>query len=96
VHAEIISAELRASADKHFRRLDKAFGDAVRSRKRSAITEVLLRAQLSEELARRTAEKILATVRRERAMPLCGGPISREHSARTSGSVTLRREVEST
>src|SRR5205085_9934321 len=26
-------------------------------------------------------------------MPLCGGPMSREHSARTSGNVTLRRAV---
>jgi hypothetical protein len=68
VHAEIISAELRARGGKRSRRLDKAFGDAVRSEKRSAITEVLLRAQLSEELARRTAEKILATVRRARTL----------------------------
>ncbi len=66
MHVEIIRAELRARADKRFRRLDKEFGDAVRSRRRSAITEVLQRAQLSEDLARRTAERILATVRRER------------------------------
>jgi len=26
-------------------------------------------------------------------MPLCGNPIVREHSARTSGNVTLRREA---
>ena len=34
-----------------------------------------------------------SAVRRERAMPLCGKPTSREQSARTSGAVTLRREV---
>ena len=67
MHAEIISGELRARAGKRSRRLDKAFGDAVRSRKRSAITEVLLRAQLSEELARRTAKKILADRDRSRS-----------------------------
>ena len=64
MHAEIMSAELRARADKRFRRLDKAFGDAVRSEKRSAIVEVLLRVQLSADKARRTAEKILAERRR--------------------------------
>jgi hypothetical protein len=64
VHAEIIGLELRARADKRFRRLDKAFGDAVRSGKTSAVINVLLRANLPGELARRTAEKILATVRR--------------------------------
>ena len=64
MHAEIISAELRARGGKRFRRLDKEFGDAVRSEKRSAIVEVLLRLQLSADKARRTAEKILAERRR--------------------------------
>jgi hypothetical protein len=48
------------SADKRFLRFHKSFNDAVRSRELSAIIEVLLRAQLSGDQARRTAEKILA------------------------------------
>ena len=53
-------------ADKHFFRLHRPFHDAVRSGKQSAIIEVLLRAQLSGDRARRTAEKILADERRRR------------------------------
>jgi hypothetical protein len=53
-------------ADKHFFRLHRPFHDAVRSGKLSAIIEVLLRAQLSGDRARRTAEKILADERRRR------------------------------
>jgi hypothetical protein len=50
-------------ADKRFFRLHKPFHDAVRSGKLSAVVEVLLRAELSGDLARRTAEKILADQR---------------------------------
>ena len=53
-------------ADKHFFRLHRAFHDAVRSVKLPAVIEVLLRAQLSGDRARRTAEKILADERRRR------------------------------
>ena len=45
---------------RRFFRFDRLFNDAVRSKKRSAIVEVLLRIQLSADNARRTAEKILA------------------------------------
>jgi hypothetical protein len=45
---------------KPFFRFDRLFSDAVRSQKRSAIVEVLLRVELSADNARRTAEKILA------------------------------------
>ena len=51
---------IRAERDRSFLRLHKAFEDAVRSGKRSAIVNVLLRAQLSGDRARRTADKILA------------------------------------
>jgi len=64
VHSEIIRAGLQATPEKHFLRLHKAFNDAVRSKKRSSIIEVLLRAQLSGDRARRTAEKILADQQR--------------------------------
>jgi hypothetical protein len=63
VPKEISETGLRKKSDKKPRRLDKPFNDAVRSRKASAITNVLLRADLSEELARRTTKKILATRR---------------------------------
>jgi hypothetical protein len=43
-----------------FLRFDRMWSDAVRSGKRSAIVEVLLRLQLSADNARRTAQKILA------------------------------------
>jgi hypothetical protein len=66
VRTEIINARIRPKAGKRFLRLDKAFADAVRSRTRSAIVEVLQRAQLPRDLARRTAEKILADRRRRR------------------------------
>jgi hypothetical protein len=42
-----------------FPRFDWAFNDAVRSKKRSQLIEVLLRLQLSPDTARRTADKIL-------------------------------------
>jgi hypothetical protein len=45
---------------RRFLRLDRSFNDAVRSKKRSAIIDVLLRVPLSGDKARRTAKKILA------------------------------------
>ncbi len=45
---------------RRFLRFDRLFNDAVRSEKRSAIVDVLLRLQLSADNARRTSEKILA------------------------------------
>jgi hypothetical protein len=61
---EITVSGLRITPDKRFFRLDESFNDAVRSRKTSAIMNVLLRAQLPGELALRTAEKILLDRRR--------------------------------
>ena len=63
---EISATGLRIKADKQFFRLDRPFHDAVRSGKLSAIIEVLLRAQVSGDRARRTAEKILADERHRR------------------------------
>ena len=57
---EISVFGLRITPEKRFFRLDKPFNDAVRSRQTSAVTDVLLRADLPGELARRTAKKILA------------------------------------
>ena len=51
---------------RHFLRFDRLFSDAVRSEKRSAIVEVLLRVQLSADNARRTAEKVLAELENRR------------------------------
>jgi hypothetical protein len=63
---EIVSATgLRKKSDKKPRRLDKPFNDAVRSRKASAVEEVLLRVPLAVDNARRTARKVLAD-RRDR------------------------------
>ena len=56
-------AKLPPIDDKRFLRFHKAFRAAVQSRKRSAIINVLLRAELSGEEARRTADKILADPR---------------------------------
>ena len=63
----IPGGETEIKADKRFFRLHKPFHDAVRSGKLSAVIEVLLRAQLSGDRARRTAEKILADERRRRS-----------------------------
>jgi hypothetical protein len=63
---QIINGGIRATADKRFLRLHKAFRDAVRSGKRSEIIDVLLRAELSGDSARRTAKKILADRKRQR------------------------------
>ena len=57
---EIGMAGLRITPEKRFFRLDRLFNDAVRSRKRSAIIEVLLRVPLAGVNARRTARKVLA------------------------------------
>jgi hypothetical protein len=61
---EIISAKtgrrIKIKPDKNFRRLDKSFNDAVRSKKASAVGEVLLRVPLAGDNARRTAKKVLA------------------------------------
>ena len=51
---------LRIKPEKNFRRLDKSFNDAVRSKKASAVGEVLLRIPLDADNARRTAKKVLA------------------------------------
>jgi hypothetical protein len=62
--AEIVSAKgrrIKIKPDKNFLRLDKSFNDAVRSKKASAVGEVLLRVPLAADNARRTAKKILAT-----------------------------------
>ena len=65
---EIISAKsgrrIKIKPDKQFGRLDRPFNDAVRSKKASAVGEVLLRVPLDGDNARRTAKKILADDRR--------------------------------
>ena len=62
--AEEISAakgrKIKIKPDKQFLRLDQPFNDAVRSKKASAVSNVLLRAEVPGELARRTTKKILA------------------------------------
>lgn len=63
---DVKAAGLRVRPDKHFLRLDRPFNDAVRSRKASAIAEVLLRVPLDGDNARRTAKKILADRRNRR------------------------------
>jgi hypothetical protein len=50
----------RIKSEKKVRRLDKPFNDAVRSKKASAVEEVLLRVPLEGDNARRTAKKVLA------------------------------------
>lgn len=47
------------NSGQNFPRFDWLFNDAVRSRKRSKLIEVLLRLNLSADTARRTADKIL-------------------------------------
>jgi hypothetical protein len=69
VGKEIISAKtglrIKIKPEKNFRRLDKPFNDAVRSKKTSAVGEVLLRVPLAGDNARRTAKKVIAE-RRDR------------------------------
>jgi len=55
-----VPAMIKIKPGRRFLRFDRLFNDAVRSKRRSAIVEVLLRVQLSADNARRTAEKILA------------------------------------
>jgi hypothetical protein len=55
-----VRATAGVMADKRFFRLHKPFNDAVRTGKVSAVVNVLLRAELSGDQARRTAKKILA------------------------------------
>ena len=57
---QITATGLRIKPEKSFLRLDQPFNDAVRTKKKSAVASVLLRKELSAELARRTAAKILA------------------------------------
>ena len=61
-----VSVPIKVKPDKDFLRLDIPFNDAVRSKKASAITGVLIQAELSGKDARRTAEKILDEQRRQR------------------------------
>jgi hypothetical protein len=60
---EIAVTGIRITPEKSFLRLDQSFGNAVRSRKLSAITNVLLQAGLPGKIARLTAAKILADQR---------------------------------
>jgi hypothetical protein len=57
---------IKIKPEKRFLRLDKPFNDAVRGKKKSAVTNVLLRKELSGELAERTATKILCDRRPRR------------------------------
>ena len=50
---------VKIKPEKRFDRLDKPFNDAVRDKKKSAVTNVLLRKELPGELASRTAKKVL-------------------------------------
>ena len=53
--------QIKIKPEKRFDRLDKPFNDAVRAKKESSVTNVLLRKQLSGDLASRTAKKVLAS-----------------------------------
>ena len=55
-----VPAMIKIKPARRFLRFDRLFNDAVRSKRRSAIVEVLLRVQLSADNARRTAEKARA------------------------------------
>lgn len=54
---------IRIRPEKSFLRLDRPFNDAVRAKRLSAITSVLLRAGLPGKVAHSTAEKILDDAR---------------------------------
>ena len=56
----ITRARIEITPDKRFLRFHKPFHDAVRTGNVSAVANVLLRADLSGDQARRTAEKILS------------------------------------
>ena len=55
--------QIKIKPEKRFDRLDKPFNDAVRAKKESSVTNVLLRKQLSGDLASRTAKKVLRKVK---------------------------------
>jgi hypothetical protein len=57
---EIRVGGLRIKPKSDFLRLDKPFNDSVRSRRTSAVTNVLLRVPIGGDKAHRTAKKILA------------------------------------
>ena len=60
---EVVGAKgrrIKVKPGKDFLRLDQPFNDAVRSKKASAVGEVLLRVPLTGKNARRTAKKVLA------------------------------------
>ena len=58
---------IKIKPEKRFDRLDKPFNDAVRAKKESSVTNVLLRKQLSGDLASRTAKKVLSKVKSKNA-----------------------------
>ena len=55
--------QIKIKPEKRFDRLDKPFNDAVQAKKKSAVTNVLLRKELSGDLASRTAKKVLKKVK---------------------------------
>jgi len=54
-----VPATIKIKPSRRFLRFDRLFNDAVRSKRRSAIIEVLLRVPVSADKARRTARRIL-------------------------------------
>lgn len=66
VHKQIGATGIRIKPEKSFLRLDQPFNDAVRAKKLSAITSVLLRADLPGKVAGQMAAKILADADRRR------------------------------
>jgi hypothetical protein len=60
---EIAVNGIRITPERSFFRLDQPFNDAVRSKRVSAVTNVLLGAGLQGRVARRTATKVLADQR---------------------------------
>ena len=54
-----VPAIIKIKPSRRFLRFDRLFNDAVRSKRRSAIIEVLLRVPVSADKARRTARRIL-------------------------------------
>jgi hypothetical protein len=54
-----VPSHLPLKPGRRFLRFDRLFNDAVRSKKRSKLIEVLLRLQVPADTARRTADKIL-------------------------------------
>jgi hypothetical protein len=60
---EIAANGIRITPQKSFLRLDQPFNNAVRSKRLSAVTNVLLQAGLPGKIARLTAKRILADQR---------------------------------